>query len=103
MGGAEAELDCVGTVAVSKPWDKGETELIFHPSVRIPQLAFLTRSYSEFSFPFVSAPLAAHSLSSLIFLFDFYISLRLLITRRIILHYGTYQVVPQSAYPYALF
>ncbi|GAY58664.1 hypothetical protein CUMW_188730 [Citrus unshiu] len=36
MGGAGAESDCVGPVAVFEPWGKGETELIPHPSLRIP-------------------------------------------------------------------
>ena len=46
--------DCVGPVAVSEPWGKGETKLILHPSLRTPQLAFPTRSHLGFSFPFVS-------------------------------------------------
>lgn len=62
-GGVEAELGCVGTIAVSESWGKGETELILPPSPMILQLAFPIRLHLESSFLFTSASLVVHSLS----------------------------------------
>ena len=63
MGDAEIEPGCAGTVVISELWGKGGIELMFRPLLRVPQLAFPTRSRSGLSVPFVSALPAVHFLS----------------------------------------
>ncbi|GAY65280.1 hypothetical protein CUMW_239880 [Citrus unshiu] len=73
MGDAEVEPGCDGTAVISELWGKGGTEPIFHPSLKILQLVFPTRSLSGLSVSFTSARPAVHflflSISPLRFLY----------------------------------
>lgn len=64
MGSADIELGRAETVAVFKPSDRDETELMLPHPLMIPQFDFLTRSHSIFSSPFASSLPTVHSLFS---------------------------------------